>query len=91
MEPLAVLMRPTCLNDVTVDMKTALIGEIGLSGELRPVNNLEKRINEAQKLGFERVIVPSLNNLSEKFDIEVIEVERILDAITRVISSNSKK
>ncbi|MGN0017821.1 MAG: DNA repair protein RadA [Candidatus Gastranaerophilaceae bacterium] len=81
----------TCLNDVTVDMKTALIGEIGLSGEIRPVNNLEKRINEAQKLGFERVIVPSLNNLSEKFDIEVIEVERILDAITRVISSNSKK
>ena len=78
----------TCLNDVIVDMKTALIGEIGLSGEIRPVNNLEKRINEAQKLGFKKVIVPSLNKLSEKFDIEVIEVERILDAITKVVTPN---
>ena len=75
----------TCLNDVTVDMKTALIGEIGLSGEIRPVNNLEKRIYEAQKLGFKRVIVPASNNLSEKFDIKVVEVKRILDAISQVI------
>ncbi|MBQ3310647.1 DNA repair protein RadA [bacterium] len=74
----------TCLNDVTVDMKTAFIGEIGLSGEIRAVNNLEKRINEVQKLGFNRVIVPKANNLSEKFDIKVLEVERILDAITKI-------
>lgn len=77
----------TCLNDVTADIKTVLIGEIGLSGEIRPVNNLEKRIYEAQKLGFKRAIVPYSNNLSENFDnIEVIKVKKIIDAITKAIS-----
>ena len=77
----------TCLNDVTADMQTVLIGEIGLSGEIRPVNNLEKRIYEAQKLGFKRAIVPAANNLNEKFEnIEVIGVKRILDAITNAVS-----
>lgn len=77
----------TCLNDVTADMQTVLIGEIGLSGEIRPVNNLEKRIYEAQKLGFKRAIVPKANNLKEKFDnIEIIEISRIFDAITSAIA-----
>ena len=67
-------------------MKTVLIGEIGLSGEIRPVNDLEKRINEAQKLGFKRAIVPASNNIKEKFkNIEVVEVKRIIDAITASI------
>ena len=77
----------TCLNDVTADMQTVMIGEIGLSGEIRPVNNLEKRIYEAQKLGFKRAIVPKSNNLKEKFeDIEIVEVARIFDAITSAIT-----
>ena len=77
----------TCLNDVTADMQTVLIGEIGLSGEIRPVNDLEKRIYEAQKLGFKRAIVPASNNLKEKFEnIEIIEVKRIFDAITAAIA-----
>ena len=77
----------TCLNDVTADMQTVLIGEIGLSGEIRPVNDLEKRINEAQKLGFKRAIIPAANNLTEKYEhIEIIEVKRILDAITAAIT-----
>ncbi len=77
----------TCLNDVTADMQTVMIGEIGLSGEIRPVNNLEKRIYEAQKLGFKRAIVPKANNLKEKFEnIEIVEVARIFDAITSAIT-----
>ncbi len=80
----------TCLNDVTADMKTVLIGEIGLSGEIRPVNDLEKRIYEAQKLGFKRAIVPAANNLNEKFsNIEIVEVKRILDAITNAVYSEN--
>ena len=39
----------TCARDVVVDLKTVIIGEIGLSGEIRAVNNIEKRIIEAQK------------------------------------------
>lgn len=76
----------TCLNDVTADMQTVLTGEIGLSGEIRPVNDLEKRIREAQKAGFKRAIVPEANNLTEKFEaIEIIKVKRILDAITKAV------
>ena len=81
----------TCLNDVTADMQTVLIGEIGLSGEIRPVNDLEKRINEAQKLGFKRAIIPAANNLKEKFsDIEIVQVKRIFDAITAALTKEEK-
>ncbi len=76
----------TCLNDVTVDMQTVFIGEIGLSGEIRPVNDIEKRIYEAQKLGFKRAVIPASNKLSEKFDgIKIIEAKRILDALTSAV------
>ena len=62
------------------------IGEIGLSGELRPVNDIEKRIYEAQKLGFKRAVIPASNKLSEKFDgIKIIEAKRILDALTSAV------
>ena len=81
----------TCLNDVTADMQTVFIGEIGLSGEIRPVSDLEKRIYEAQKLGFKRAIVPAANNLSEKFEkIEIIEAKRIMDAIKSAITAKQK-
>lgn len=76
----------TCLNDVTVDMNTVFIGEIGLSGEIRPVNDIEKRIYEAKKLGFKRAVIPASNKLSEKFSgIEIIEAKRILDALTSAV------
>mgnify|MGYP001805821692 CR=1 FL=1 len=78
----------TCARDVVVDSHTVIIGEIGLSGELRAVNNIEKRINEAQKLGFKKAIIPNSNSLSEKkFDgIEIVKVKRLIDAITACVS-----
>ncbi|MBO5819606.1 MAG: DNA repair protein RadA, partial [Bacteroidales bacterium] len=44
--------------DIAIDKNTCLAGEVGLAGEIRPVNRIEQRIMEAQKLGFERIIVP---------------------------------
>jgi len=77
----------TCVRDVVADSQTAIIGEIGLSGEIRGVNNIEKRITEAQKLGFKRVIIPDTNDVNEKFKgIEIIRVKRIIEAITKVVS-----
>ena len=46
------------LRDSAVDPRTVAIGEIGLSGEIRSVNQLDRRINEARRLGFNRLIVP---------------------------------
>jgi DNA repair protein RadA/Sms len=46
------------LRDRPVDRNAVVIGEVGLSGELRSVNQLDRRINEAARLGFTRMIVP---------------------------------
>ncbi|MDI6766610.1 MAG: DNA repair protein RadA [Bacteroidota bacterium] len=70
-------------RDVPIDSQTVLIGEIGLGGEIRSVYQIEKRIQEANKIGFHRVILPK-NNMKgiTKIDgIELSGVERIDDAI----------
>ena len=75
----------TCVRDVILDNQTALVGEIGLAGEIRAVNNIEKRINEAHKLGFKKIIIPDSNEIQEKFDgIEIIKVKRIIDALGKI-------
>lgn len=53
----------TCARDVVVDSQTVIMGEIGLSGEIHPVNNIEKRLNEAIASGFKKAIIPDANNV----------------------------
>lgn len=78
----------TCARDVVVDPKAVIVGEMGLSGEIRAVNNLDKRVKEAEKLGFKKIIVPKANNIKkEDFqDIEIIPVNRVIDAITACVN-----
>jgi len=73
--------------DVSIPKDVCLSAEIGLSGEIRPVNRIEQRIFEAQKLGFTKMIVSSqnkgLSSLSTK-TIEVIpcsKIEQVLKAL----------
>ena len=81
----------TCARDVTIDEKTAIVGEIGLSGEIRAVNNIEKRIKEVEKLGFKKIIIPYSNTVDEKFEnIKIIRVKKIIDAITACISGEEQ-
>ena len=47
------------LMGIPVRSDTAFVGEVGLLGELRPVQSLEKRINEARRMGFSRIVTPS--------------------------------
>jgi DNA repair protein RadA/Sms len=56
-----------------------VVGELGLSGEVRSVPNLEKRVKEAEKLGFERMIVPSSKVTSKT--MELIKVKSLKDAL----------
>ena len=65
---------------------TVIIGEIGLTGEIRPISMLETRINEAAKLGFKNAIVPeqNINQLNE--DIKVIQIPRLSLAISKFFS-----
>jgi DNA repair protein RadA/Sms len=67
--------------DVALDEKICITGEVGLAGEIRPVNRIDQRIREAEKLGFERIMVPA----GQKYDsrglmIKVVEVGRVLEA-----------
>lgn len=81
----------TCVRDVAFDTQTAIVGEIGLSGEIRAVNHIEKRIYEAKKLGFKRIIIPESNNIQEIIEgIEIVKVRKILEAITRGIKPVKK-
>ena len=78
----------TCARDVVVSQDTVIVGEIGLSGEIRAVNNLEKRVREAEKLGFKKIVVPLLNkiNKGDFKNIEIISVARLMDAITACVN-----
>ena len=77
----------TCARDVAIDKHTAIVGEIGLSGEIRAVNNIEKRIKEVEKLGFKKIIIPESNTLTEEYkNIKIVKVKRIMDAISACIT-----
>ena len=52
-----ILLQKATLSLLINDNKTALSAEVGLSGEVRPVNRIDQRISEAEKLGFERIII----------------------------------
>jgi DNA repair protein RadA/Sms len=63
--------------------KTAVCGELGLAGEVRPVARLEARIKEASRLGLTRVIVPAagIDKLPTVKGMEIVPVETVEDAI----------
>ena len=69
--------------DTAIEPEICMAGEIGLSGEIRPVNRIEQRIGEAEKLGFKRFILPKYNlqglNTS-KLKIELIPVRKVEEA-----------
>ena len=74
-------------RDIPVDSQSVAVGEIGLGGEVRTISQVEKRIQEAAKLGFQRIILPK-NNLKAvppKANIEVVGIERIEQAIDALL------
>ena len=79
----------TCARNVTVDPSAVIIGEVGLSGEIRRASSLEQKIIEAKKLGFKKVIIPSSNlPLKDKpKGIEIIGVSRLIEAISKSVSA----
>lgn len=74
--------------DMVIDRDTCLCGEVGLSGEIRPVNRIEQRILEAEKLGFSRILIPAnnLKGFTQKVKIEIRQVKRVSDAFRLLFS-----
>ncbi len=73
--------------DVAVDRHTCFAGEVGLSGEIRPVTRLEQRINEAEKLSYKRMIVSKYNYKPGDFKknaIEIIPAAKLSDVFKKL-------
>lgn len=66
-----------------ISQDVVAIGEVGLTGEVRSVNMIEKRIKEVEKMGFKKCIIPESNKkvLKEKFKLDIIGVSNIRDAM----------
>jgi DNA repair protein RadA/Sms len=67
-------------EDVPLPHHLCFAGEVGLSGEIRAVNRIEQRIAEAEKLGFEKILVSKYNQKglkNQKFNIEVVSMGRV--------------
>lgn len=69
--------------DIAIDKNIALSAEVGLSGEVRPVNRVDQRIYEAEKLGFEKIIISKYNKGIEQkdFKIELVLCSKITEVV----------
>jgi DNA repair protein RadA/Sms len=86
--PLAIALA-SALRDKPIRRSTVLCGEIGLTGELRPVGSLDRRLREAQRLGFEHAIAPDRNARNAAADtssaipgIEIVRAATLRDALS---------
>lgn len=70
--------------DTAIEEGWCMAGEVGLSGEVRPVNRIEQRISEAEKLGFSHIIIPKYNMQGlggRKYGIEIVPVRKVEEAL----------
>jgi DNA repair protein RadA/Sms len=76
-------------EDAAIPHNICFAGEVGLSGEIRAVNRIEQRIAEAEKLGFEKIIVSKYNQKGlgkQKFNIEIITMGRVEEVYQHLFS-----
>ncbi|HOD09900.1 MAG TPA: DNA repair protein RadA [Flavobacterium sp.] len=72
-------------EDIAVGKDVCFAGEVGLSGEIRPVNRVEQRIQEAEKLGFSTIFVSKYNKIATQFPgIKVILVSKIEEVVEQL-------
>ena len=70
--------------DTAIESGWCMAGEVGLSGEVRPVSRIEQRIAEAEKLGFSHIIIPKYNMQGisrKKFNIDLVPVRKVEEAL----------
>tara|TARA_B100000161_G_scaffold208738_1_gene153640 strand:- start:143 stop:913 length:771 start_codon:yes stop_codon:yes gene_type:complete len=74
--------------DMAIQDKNCFAAEVGLSGEIRPVNRCDQRIQESEKLGFKRIFVSKYNKIDRQdFSIEVVKVSKIEEVFKMLFAS----
>ncbi len=78
-----VLAAASSFKNIAIKEDVVVIGEVGLTGEIRSVNMIEKRIKEAEKMGYKTCIIPESNKklLKENFKLDIIGAKNIIDAM----------
>lgn len=68
--------------DIAIERHVCMAGEVGLSGEIRPVNRIDQRILEAEKLGFKKILIPhnNLKGFTTKVGIQIVPVRKVEEA-----------
>ena len=67
--------------DIALPPRTAILGELSLTGEVRPVNRLDKRIQECARLGFSHIVVPNSDTLPKIDGLNYTRVKNIREAL----------
>ena len=76
-------------EDLPIPQTVCFAGEVGLTGEIRPVSRIEQRISEAQKLGFEKIFISSYNKKGldlKQFSIEIITVSKMEEVFQKLFA-----
>jgi DNA repair protein RadA/Sms len=78
--------------DISIDKGIAFSGEVGLTGEIRPVGRVEQRIAEAQKLGFKEIFISKYNKGVDfsRFEIRIHQIERVEKLVKVLFGRNEK-
>ena len=78
-----ILSCASSLKNISIGRDVVAIGEVGLTGEVRAVNLIEKRMKEAEKLGFKTCIIPESNKklLKESYHLDIIGVKNVNEAM----------
>ncbi|MFQ3782794.1 DNA repair protein RadA [Staphylococcus saprophyticus] len=87
-----IIATASSFKDLTADGLDCFIGEVGLTGEVRRVSRIEQRVQEAEKLGFKRVIIPESNIGGWQFPegIKVIGVKSVHEALKYALTKHKK-
>ncbi len=81
-----IMVAASSYKNVAIPKDMVIMGEVGLTGEVRKINLIEKRIKESEKLGFKTCIIPESNKklLKEKYKLDIIGVRDIKEAMNKI-------
>ena len=78
-------------KNIPIPKDMVILGEVGLTGEVRRINLIEKRLKEAEKLGFKTCVIPESNkkDLKEKYKLDIIAIRNVKQAMNAIFNNQS--
>lgn len=78
-------------KNIPIPKDMVILGEVGLTGEVRRINLIEKRLKEAEKLGFKTCIIPENNkkDLKDKYKLDIITISNVRQAMNEIFKQKN--